>query len=169
MKKIYLRFTFFGIFLLYFLIDRFTKFIIFDNFELHETVPVISDILHITYIRNYGAAFGLFQHKIALFVVVAIISVGMIFFYAFSKHSERIWTQVALGSLLGGAFGNLYDRVLYGYVVDFIDFRIINFPIFNFADVVIDIGIIMLFYEIIFLEETNTKDKKDVKNVSSII
>ncbi|MFA5479512.1 MAG: signal peptidase II [Candidatus Muiribacteriota bacterium] len=157
-KKIWLRFFFFFIFILYFVIDRLTKYIVINNMSLHDTIPVLNDVFHITYIRNYGAAFGFLQHKLALFVIVAFLSVFMIFFYAFSKQAERIWTQVALGALLGGALGNLYDRIFFGYVIDFLDFRLINFPIFNFADVVIDIGIIMLFYEIIFMEEKRGND-----------
>ncbi|MCK9223466.1 MAG: signal peptidase II [Candidatus Muirbacterium halophilum] len=163
-KKLYMRFVFFGIFVLYFGLDRLTKYLVVSGLDLHQTIPVLKDVFHITYIRNAGAAFGILQNKVTFFILIAFISIFMIVFYAFSRQADKIWVQVALGSLLGGACGNLYDRILYGYVIDFLDFRYIDFPIFNFADVVIDIGIVMLCWEIIFSEE---EQKGDI-NASSV-
>lgn len=162
-RRLYMRFVFAGIFFLYFGIDRLTKYLVVSAMQLQETIPVVKDVFHITYIRNAGAAFGILQNKVTFFIVVAFLSVFMIVFYAFSRQADKIWVQVALGSLLGGACGNLFDRIMYGYVIDFLDFRYIDFPIFNFADVVIDIGIVMLCWEIIFSEDPD----KGESNVSS--
>ncbi len=164
-KKLYYRFFFFGIFGLFFIIDRLTKIVVVSNMHLKQTFPVIDKVLHITYIQNPGAAFGLFPHKRLFLIIVAVVSVVLIFYFAFSRSAQKLWTQVALGSLLGGALGNLFDRFLYGYVIDFIDFRVINFPVFNFADVVIDIGIFMLFFEILFFDDEKKEKKHEADTV----
>ena len=125
------------------LIDIFTKQAVIHNLELTESFPVIPRVLHFTYIRNTGAAFSLFQgHEWLrwLSLVVSLILIGIGIFKSFNN----IWEQLGFGSILAGAAGNGIDRLFFGSVVDFIDIKLINFAIFNWADVSINLGIICL-------------------------
>lgn len=124
-------------------IDILTKQAIVRNFQLLQSVPLIPNVLHLTYIRNTGAAFSLFQGQdwlrwLSLIVTLALIAIGMF------KPLANIWEQLGLGLILAGAAGNGIDRIFFGSVVDFIDLRLINFAIFNWADASIDLGIVCL-------------------------
>jgi|TARA_B100001964_G_C14219626_1_gene594614 signal peptidase II len=124
------------------LIDQITKFLIRINFQLNETLPLIKNIFHLTYIRNFGAGFGILQQQKWILIFISIIVIGVIFYYFDRiKEKERL-LQVLVGFILGGVVGNLIDRISYGSVIDFLDFRI--WPIFNFADSFITIGVIGL-------------------------
>lgn len=127
------------------LIDIFSKQAVVHKLRLLETFPIIPHVLHFTYIRNTGAAFSLFQgHEwlkwLSLIVSLALIAIGVF------KSLPNIWEQVGFGLILAGAAGNGIDRIFFGSVVDFIDIRLINFAIFNWADVSINLGIICLLF-----------------------
>ena len=130
-------------------IDQVSKFYIQTHMVLGISIPIIQDIFHITYILNAGAAFGLFENQTAFFVIIAICMViAAIYFY------PRIPKQYSLlrfgtGLIVGGAMGNVVDRIKTGYVVDFFDFRI--WPIFNIADIGIVCGVGCIIFTIIFL------------------
>ena len=124
------------------LIDQITKFLIKTNFQLNQTLLVINNIFHLTYIHNFGAGFGILQQQKFILIFVSIIVVGFIFYYLDKiKEKERL-LQLLIGFILGGTVGNLIDRIIYGYVIDFLDFRI--WPVFNFADSFVTIGVIGL-------------------------
>jgi signal peptidase II len=112
--------------------------------ELGESIPVLGDFLRITSHRNPGAAWGILAGQQWLFIVITLTVIGGIIYY--SRHAKRRLLRIALPLLLGGALGNLLDRVLYGSVVDFLHVKVINFPIFNVADsaIVIAVGLILL-------------------------
>jgi signal peptidase II len=118
----------------------------------------LSSWFHITYVQNHGAAFGLFQHKLYLFIGVAILSVIVIVYYSRYLARDNRWVQVALAFLLSGAVGNMIDRLQYGYVVDFLDFRF--WPVFNFADIVINIGVGMLLVEMFWEQQEDEEDEE---------
>ncbi len=125
------------------LIDIISKQAIVHNLHERQTIPVIANVFHFTYIRNTGAAFSLFQgHEwlrwLSLIVSLILITLGIV------KSFANVWEQSGLGLILAGAAGNGIDRILYGSVVDFIDLRLINFAIFNWADISINLGIICL-------------------------
>lgn len=123
-------------------LDQLTKQLVKANFQLNESLPIIKNILHFTYITNTGSAFGLFKSFNIFFIIFSIIVVLAIFYFMRKiKQNERLM-QFSVGLLLGGTIGNLIDRISYGYVVDFIDFRI--WPVFNVADSAITISIILL-------------------------
>jgi signal peptidase II len=103
-----------------------------------ESLRVIPHVFHVTYVRNAGAAFGLLQHQTPFFILVSLAVVGLIIAYGRTAARGDPWLGVALGLLLGGALGNLLDRLLYGTVVDFLDFRV--WPVFNVADAAITVG-----------------------------
>ncbi|MBW4552185.1 MAG: lipoprotein signal peptidase [Aphanocapsa sp. GSE-SYN-MK-11-07L] len=129
------------------LCDRLTKIWIVQNFELTapaQTVPLWAGVFHITYVTNKGAAFSLFsQGGEWLRWLSLVVSLGLIALGLFGPKLTR-WEQLGYGFLLGGAAGNGLDRFITGEVVDFLDFRLINFPVFNLADVFINIGIACL-------------------------
>jgi signal peptidase II len=133
--------------LLSLLCDRLTKIWIVDNFTLTapaQTVSLWPGVFHITYVTNKGAAFSLFsQGGEWLRWLSLVVSLGLIGLALFGPKLSR-WEQLGYGLLLGGAAGNGLDRFITGEVVDFLDFRLINFPVFNLADVFINIGIACL-------------------------
>lgn len=126
-------------------IDRLLKIFIQGHFYPSESWIVIPKVLHITYVLNPGAAFGLMAGKTWIFILTAIlVIIGVIFAYFKIPKTEKM-LRLTLGMIGGGALGNLYDRVVIGKVVDYLDFQIWPF-VFNFADsmIVIGVGILLL-------------------------
>lgn len=121
------------------------------------TIPVIQDVFHLTYCENRGAAFSLLSGKRwLLLLITAVLLAGVL--YAMKKNWVRgNFGKWGLRLILGGALGNLIDRLLLGYVVDLFDFRLIHFPIFNVADVLLNVGVFMLAGYILFLEPKMNK------------
>ncbi len=133
-----------AVFVLFF--DLATKYIVQSRMELYQSIPVINNVFHITYILNPGAAFGMLANKTTFFIVVtAAVILAIICFYK-RIVGEGVITQLALGLVAGGALGNLIDRIRYGKVVDFLDFRV--WPVFNLADTAIVIGVGLLIWEV---------------------
>lgn len=128
------------------ILDQITKYLIVINFDnIGDTLPLWQNILHLTYVQNTGAAFSFFQGGASwLRWLSLLVSLGLMIF-AWREKLSKI-EQLAYGFILAGALGNGIDRFLFGYVVDFLDFRLINFPVFNIADMCINIGIIFLIY-----------------------
>jgi signal peptidase II len=127
------------------ILDRLTKYWIVQNFtKLGETLPIWSGVFHVTYVINTGAAFSFFTHGVGwlrwLSLVVSLGLIALAWFGPKMKNTE----QLGFGFILAGALGNGIDRFLFGYVVDFLDFRLIQFPVFNLADTFINIGIVFL-------------------------
>ena len=129
-------------------VDQLTKFIIHKNLLLNQSFPVIKGIFHLTLIHNRGAAFGILKNKIPLFIFSSVLAVILIYFYLKKDKQKNLSIPtLALSLILGGALGNLVDRIFLGYVVDFLDFRV--WPVFNLADSAITIGAILLSYSIL--------------------
>lgn len=131
-----------AIFVLFF--DQLTKYIIIKNVALNESIEVIPNILMITHIKNTGAAFGLFQNNINIFIVISVIAIVLIIILKIKFNINSYFYHFSLGFILGGALGNLVDRFLFGEVTDFINF--IYYPVFNVADsfIVIGFGILVI-------------------------
>lgn len=126
------------------ILDQFTKYLVVQNFELTETLPLWSGVFHLTYVTNTGAAFSLFSQGSGwLRWLSLIVSLGLVAL-AILGPVLNVVEQLGYGFILGGALGNGIDRFIAGYVVDFLDFRLIHFPVFNFADIFINVGIICL-------------------------
>ncbi|WMY96078.1 MAG: signal peptidase II [Arsenophonus sp.] len=130
---------------LVFFIDICTKKIIFNNFELYSYIKLMP-YLNITYVRNYGVAFSFLAHEkiweFWFFVLIAIIICIILMLIMYYKKNQKKINNIAYAIIIGGALGNLHDRVVYGFVIDFIDFHINNlhWPTFNIADIAICIG-----------------------------
>jgi signal peptidase II len=126
------------------LLDQLTKYWIVQTFTLNQTIPIISQIFHLTYVRNTGAAFSIFAGKVEWLRWLSLIASLALILLACLGPTLKLWEELGYGFILGGAMGNGVDRFVRGYVVDFLDLQIINFPVFNFADIFINIGIICL-------------------------
>ncbi|MBR5582682.1 MAG: signal peptidase II [Phascolarctobacterium sp.] len=136
--------------LLVIIFDQLTKYYVVSNFCLGESVPVIENIFHWTYILNPGAAFGMFEGSRWFFVVIAIgVLVGI--WYMKDEINEGGWMMQYGAALFGGgAIGNLIDRARSGLVIDFFDFRI--WPVFNVADIAICVGVAMILWKVLQME-----------------
>lgn len=121
-----------------FLLDQASKYLIMANMTQGQSIPVIENFFHITYIHNPGAAFGLLANQTSFFIAVTLLVVAGIFVFYWKRGVKGRIMPVALGLIAGGSLGNLVDRIRFGEVVDFLDFRI--WPVFNLADSSIVIG-----------------------------
>ncbi len=132
-------------------LDQISKFIIQKYFELGQSMPIFENIFHLTYIHNYGAAFSFFQNKTIFLILVQLILITLISFFMITmrKRSHRIML-ISMSLIIAGGAGNLIDRIAYGYVVDFFDFRV--FPIFNIADISVCTGCGLLLIFLFFIE-----------------
>jgi len=139
-KKSFLSVAILGI-----IFDQLTKYLVVQNFaEIGDTLPLWQNVFHFTYVINTGAAFSFFRGQVEILRWISlVVSVILVIFVWYSPKMSS-WEQLGYGFILSGAVGNGIDRFLFGYVVDFFDFRLINFPVFNIADVAINIGVIIL-------------------------
>ncbi|GFN24050.1 MAG: signal peptidase II [Thermoanaerobacteraceae bacterium] len=126
--------------------DQLTKMVVRRTLAPNETVPVLDNIFHLTHVNNPGAAFGLLAHRTSFFIATGIIVTGLIIIAYRQFRNGGFYFQLALALQLGGALGNLLDRLRFGYVVDFLDFRI--WPVFNLADVAIVGGASLLVWQL---------------------
>ena len=124
------------------LIDQLSKFFVRTNFQLNQSIPIINNIFHLTYIQNTGAGFGILKSQALILIFISVAVIGIIL-YNFDKiKNNETLLQILAGFVLGGTIGNLIDRLAYGRIIDFLDFRI--WPIFNFADSFVTTGVIGL-------------------------
>lgn len=137
------------------IIDRFAKFLVFNNLLEGQSIGIVPKIFHITLVLNTGAAFGLFKERNQFFIVSSFIVAALIFLYVIFDKEKDIFKLSALGLILGGAIGNLIDRVLFGYIIDFLDFRV--WPVFNIADSAITVGSALLLLRLFLLKKCSTQ------------
>ncbi len=132
--------------ILVFLVDRFIKIFISSNFDLNIRNKIIDGFFYITNCHNKGAAFSLFSGNLILLILITLVVLFLIFYFLRKNKNMSNLTIISYGILLGGIFGNLFDRLFYGYVIDYLDFIIFNFDfaIFNLADVCILTGAVLL-------------------------
>lgn len=124
------------------IVDQLSKFVIYQTLSPGESIPVVKGFFYITSVQNPGAAFGIFPNQYPFLIIITLLTIGIILFYARNMHSLNLPGSVALGLILGGAIGNLIDRLARGQVIDFLDFRV--WPVFNIADSAIVVGLIFL-------------------------
>ncbi len=132
-------------------IDQISKLLVLKHLQDVATIPIINNIFHLTYVENRGAAFGMLQNNQMIFVVTA--SIASIFgLYDLCTKKIHIVGKIGIMLLISGAIGNLIDRLRLGFVVDFLDFRIIWQYVFNIADVFVVVGTILVCIYILFFE-----------------
>lgn len=151
--------------------DQLTKLLVVSNMQPHQSIPIIAfrdtHVLNLTYERNTGAAFSILEGKrIFLIILTAVVLAGMLYLLLAGRVKKKpyIW---CMSFILAGGAGNLIDRIFRGYVVDFIDVKIINFAVFNFADICAVVGSVGLLLFIIIDEIRDVKKKKQEKTDNS--
>ena len=140
MKKIIL------ISILTLIIDIFTKQIVLNTLIEDQSITIIKDFFSITFAKNTGVAFSFLEGRIPFIIIMTTIVIFFILKYLKTTTINK-YESICYGLIIGGAIGNLIDRIIYGYVIDFFDFNLLgySFPIFNLADTAIVIGVIILF------------------------
>ena len=136
-------------------LDQITKALTRSNMDLYDSVPVITNFFHLTYVTNDGMAFGLnFPGGIYVFSVISIILTIIIFMYLWKEKNNHILMRLSLALILAGAVGNLIDRLRFGEVVDFFDFMLGDFHwyIFYVADSSVTIGMILFLYFTFYIQ-----------------
>lgn len=151
-----------GIVAAVFVLDRLTKWLIEQRFDLHDSITIIPGFFRITHVQNKGAAFGLFadtasEWRVTLLVMFSVVALVVVAGLLWKNHHSMITTGIGLSLILGGALGNLWDRVVAGHVVDFLDFYLgsYHWPAFNIADSAIVSGALLLVAEILFAHTTD--------------
>ena len=143
------------------LLDQIIKYSVVNNIKPHGTVSIISGVLNITYVENRGVAFGMFTDMRWIFVALTALMIFAIIFYMFKKRPDGKFFYIVAGLIIGGGLGNLYDRIVNGYVIDYISLLFFP-PVCNFADYCITVGVILLIFYVLF--KPSRKNKKVKKN-----
>ena len=127
-------------------VDQLTKLYAINVLAKVTTVPIIPNVFHLTYVENTGAAFSMLSGMQPFLIIITIIFTVALsfFFYILPKNSKYFNLNLSLSLIISGAIGNLIDRIRFQYVVDFFDFRIIGFAIFNIADILVVVGCILM-------------------------
>ncbi len=141
-------------------LDQLTKYLTVLCLKPIPTFTIIEDVLHLTYVENPGAAFGMMKDQRWLFMVVSTVAIVALLIYLFKKKSQCWLENLAIVFIVGGGIGNMIDRVVLGYVVDMIDFRLINFAVFNVADSFVCVGAGLLMLYIILAGVQEYKEEK---------
>ena len=145
-------------------LDNLTKWLTVICLEYRETVPLWQDVFHFTHERNEGAAFGMLSDHRWVFMVVSTVAIIGLLIYLFRFTPKSKIVQISLSMIAGGGIGNMIDRVYLGYVVDFIDVRLIDFAVFNVADSFVTVGAFLFMGYMIYDTVQEYKREKDAKN-----
>lgn len=131
--------------LFFFIIDLISKQVIIHTISLNTSIQVINNFFYLTYVKNSGAAWSILKDERILLLIISVIVLFLINKYMNKEKLSKL-EELSYGLIIGGIFGNLFDRVIYGFVIDFLDFKIFgyNYPIFNLADTFIVIGVILM-------------------------
>jgi len=145
-NKIQTRIYFLSLSIFIVLIDQFTKYLMLYNNKLFINKDFL--LFKLDFVKNYGAAFNIFSGSRIFLSLISIIFSLLLIYLIFRKNTLNLFDLYAYSFILGGTVGNGIDRIYKGFVVDFINLNIINFPVFNIADISINIGFIFLMYNI---------------------
>ncbi len=142
-------------------LDQWTKILALAHLRQVKTLPLIENILHLTYVENRGAAFGMLAEHRWVFMAFSILAIVAIFVWLWHEKPKSIWLRLAAAFIVGGGIGNMIDRIARGFVVDFIDVRCIDFYVFNVADSFVCVGCAMFFIWVLRSEIAEKKKKKE--------
>lgn len=135
-------------------LDLVTKQLVVRNMALYSTIPLIPKLLSFTYIQNRGAAWGILSDNRWVFLVITGIAIIVLPLLLYKYRKLHFMFGFSLSLIIGGAIGNMIDRIFLGYVVDFIEFTFIDFPIFNVADICVTVGAALMFVYLMFIDKT---------------
>ena len=155
--------VYFAVFLAIVALDIGTKLWAIDALKGAPSVRLWDGVFHLTYVENQGAAFGVFKDGRVFFIVATILVLVVIAIMARKYKAKSKILDFGLTIVAAGAVGNLLDRILRGFVVDFLDFCLIDFPVFNVADIAVCTGAVFVSVFIIFFEDT-LKEKRDYQS-----
>ena len=142
-------------------VDQLTKYLTLVNIPLHTEIPFIPGFLGFTYVRNYGAAFSSFQNQQWLFAVIfAVFTVAIIWEYRRNSMGFSKFERWCIAAIYAGGLGNMIDRVRLGYVVDMIETKFMEFPVFNVADCFICCGCVLLMVHLLVWNKGFWKEDK---------
>ena len=145
-NKIQTKLYYFSLSIFIVLIDHYTKYLMFYNYKIFINKDFL--LFRLDFVKNYGAAFNIFSGSRIFLSFISIIFSILLIYLILRKNTLNICDLYSYSFILGGTLGNGMDRILKGFVIDFINLNIINFPVFNIADISINIGFIFLFYSI---------------------
>ncbi len=143
-------------------VDVLTKILAKTHLSGLGSIALIEGVFHLTYVENQGAAFGIMQGRGLLFVAVAVVFVVAVLCISVRVKNKPPILNLGISFMTVGALGNVIDRLVYGYVVDFFDFCLINFPVFNVADIFVCLGAGALAVFFVFFEEKWREENKSV-------
>ena len=141
------------------LIDQLTKFLVLFSLGFEKSINIIPSLLNLTLVKNKGAAFSLFSNATTFLTITSIVASLLLITLIYKSPPRSYWNSIGIAYLLGGTIGNGLDRLFKGFVLDFLEIVPINFPIFNLADVSINIAIVCF-----IIDTIKTKDKSITKN-----
>lgn len=147
---------FYGISILVVFLDQLIKYFVDKHLVYGQSLPIFNGFLQFTYVRNTGAAFSLFVGFSPYLIVVGALAAIIVVFFHYRLPSKDLYLQMSLAFILGGSLGNLLDRIIRSFVVDYID--ILIWPVFNLADIMINVGVIMIAIKLFDKRETEVKD-----------
>lgn len=143
-------------------LDQWTKYLAVTHLQPIDTLPLMENILHLTYLENRGAAFGMLANHRWIFMILSTVSILLLLWWLLKEKPKSWWITVAGAMIIGGGIGNMIDRVAYGYVVDFIDVRAIDFYVFNVADSFVCVGCGMILVWTLYMEMIAKKPAFDI-------
>ena len=131
--------------IVFLIIDIISKLVVSKLMDVYDSIVIVKNFFYITYVRNTGAAWSIFEGEVLGIVIISLMIISFIIYYISKQKIKTRLEKIGYSLILGGAFGNLLDRIIYGYVVDFLDFNIFgyDYPVFNLADSFIFIGVIL--------------------------
>ena len=150
--------------------DQLTKWLAVIYLQGNPSFPIWQDVFHFTYAENRGMAFGLLADHRWVFMVLSTLALAILLIYLIRVRPQNPWLRVSLAMVVGGGLGNMIDRIFLGSVIDFLDFTLIDFPIFNVADSFVCVGagmlIAYLFWDMIREWKKEKKNTTESENVS---
>lgn len=138
-------------------LDQLVKWWTVETIALHEVKPFLPNIMSLTYLRNYGAAYSILQNQQWLFTIVTLVVMSALTWYFVKNINGSLFTLFSLSLIIAGGLGNFIDRLRLGYVVDMFHLDFINFPVFNVADICLTIGVGILFICLMKEEKNGSK------------
>lgn len=145
-------------------LDQLTKWLAVTFLEGNPSFPLWQDVLHFTYVENRGMAFGMLKDHRWVFMVFSTVAIIGLLYYLHRYRPKSMWVQVSLAMIIGGGIGNMIDRISLEYVIDFIDFTLIDFAVFNVADSFVCVGAGILIAYLVWDMINEIKREKAGKN-----
>lgn len=141
-------------------LDQWTKYLAVTHLQPIDTMPLIEDIFHLTYLENRGAAFGMLSNHRWVFMILSTVSILLILVWLFKEKPKSWWIRSSAAMIIGGGIGNMIDRFRFGYVVDMIQTDFMDFPVFNIADCFITCSCILLLVHLFLFNKDFWKEEK---------